>query len=167
MYVCVCVCVCMWISCFFFYQKWWIKLNILASLSGGYKWGQLLRNHPQSECRNSQTGWEICWLQKGKAVWIITHQVILWRWWFSHKKCKDRPYTTVRTNSFIVFIVNTVTCSMSCSICCLSLFIVKLINSFIYCVPFFCYRIYLFWWNKDMENTEKIRPTNFASQLIV
>ena len=30
--MCVCMCVCMWISCFF-YQKWWIKLNILAYLS--------------------------------------------------------------------------------------------------------------------------------------
>ena len=32
---------------------------------------------------------------------------------------------------FIVFIVNTVTCSMSCFICCLSLFAVRLISLFI------------------------------------
>ena len=41
---------------------------------------------------------------------------------------------------FTVFTDNTATCSMSCSICCLSLFIVKLVNLFIYYVPFFATR---------------------------
>ena len=43
----------------------------------------------------------------------------------------------IEVDYFIVFIVNTVTCSMSRSICCLSLFVVKLIYLFIYYVSFF------------------------------
>ena len=51
---------------------------------------------------------------------------------------------------FIVFIVNTVTCSVWRYICCLALFIVKLINLFIM-FRFFLLPDILFWWNKDME----------------
>ena len=52
-----------------------------------------------------------------------------------------------------MFIADTVTCSMSRSICCLSLFIVKLIYLFIYYVSFFCYGIFysgeIKIWEKD------------------
>jgi len=51
---------------------------------------------------------------------------------------------------FIVFIAKTVTCSMSRSICCLSVFIVKLIYLFIM-FRFFLLPDILFWWNKDMD----------------